>query len=229
MSDEDPAAKPGQGALEAYAALAAHQLGEAVALIRGATAVLDGQRARLGPGGEDALRALGAGSDRAQRFVDDLLDLARASAEPTEEPPAELDAALDVASAELAPWLERAGVSLRREALPVVALAPSEAERVFVHLLRGAVAAGAGRVQLTLRELEVAGDHVTVEVLDDGTPLGEGANPFAPFGSVRGRGPLVGAGTGLAVCRRLVERRGGDVELTRCDGRTLITLRLPRA
>ena len=226
MSREDPAGA-GQGGLEAYAALAAHQLGEAVALIRGATAILDAQRVRLGPGGEDALRALGAGSDRAQRFVDDLLEVVRAAAEPGEEAPAELDVALDAAIAELSMWLERAGVSVRRDPLPAVALAPSEAERVFVHLLRSALAAGAGRVQVTVAEAGDPGDGVTVEVLDDGAPPPEGIDPFAPLSRARGRGPLVGAGVGLALCRRLVERRGGGIELTRGEERVLVTLRLP--
>jgi signal transduction histidine kinase len=227
MSEEDPAGA-GAGGLEAYAALAAHQLGEAVALIRGATALLEAQRGQLGPGGEDALRALGAGSERAQRFVDDLLDVVRAGGAPADEPPAQLDAALDVACAELSIWLQRGGVSLRREPLPAVGLAPSEAERIFVHLLRVALAAGAARVQVTVGASPEGADHVTIEVLDDGTTPPAGVDPFAPFGRARGRGALVGAGTGLAVCRRLVERRGGSIDLTRGAGRALVTLRLPK-
>jgi signal transduction histidine kinase len=224
MKAEDPAL-PALGPLEAYAALAAHQLGEAVALVRGASSLLDAQRGRLGPGGEDALRAMAAGADRAQRFVDDLLDLVRAAGELSAEPPASLEAALDAAVAELELPLRR--VSLRREPLPDAALGAHDAQRVFVHLLRAALAAGAQRIQIG--PADEAGDGVVVEVLDDGAPPAPGTDPFAPFGRPRGRGPYVGAGVGLVVCRVLAERHGGHVELDTADGNVLVTLHLPPA
>jgi signal transduction histidine kinase len=220
-------APPVQGGLEAFAALAAHQLGEAVALIRGAATVLEGERARIGPGGQDALRALQAGGDRAQRYVDDLLDVVRASA-PIEGPVStELDPALDAAAAELEPFLTRGGVQLQRDPLPRAALDPREARRLFTHLLRSALAAGARRVLLAGR---TEGDRVIVEMLDDGTPAPEGTDPFRPFASPRGRGPLLGAGLSLPVCRQIVERRDGHIALvTREDGATQVILRLAPA
>jgi signal transduction histidine kinase len=225
MSSEDPA-RGAQGGLEAYAALAAHQLGEAVALIRGASAVLEGRRGQLGPGGEDALRALAAGADRGQRFVDDLLDLVRAGGEAWEEPATELDPALDVAVAELELWLHRAGVALQRDPLPAAGLGANEAQRLFVHLLRSALAAGAGRIRIGAG---VRRDGVVLELLDDGAAPRDGVDPFEPLERPRGRGPLVGAGVGLVVCRRIVERRGGSIDLTRGEDDVLITVRLPGA
>jgi signal transduction histidine kinase len=67
---------------------------------------------------------------------------------------------------------------------------------------------------------------VRVELRDDGTPAtGE---PFAPFAKARGRGPLVGAGVGLTVSRRIVERHGGTIALSQDDaGATAVTFTLP--
>jgi signal transduction histidine kinase len=225
MTPEDPAPRARDG-LEAFAALAAHQLGEAVALMRGAASVLAGEQARLGVGGQDALRALNAGGDRAQRYVDDLLDIVRAGSEPEAPAAADLDPALDAAVGELEPFLRRGpGVKVHREPLPRVPMEAREAERLLTHLLRGAIAAGATQMLFTGRA-EAGG--IIIEVLDDATPLPEDGQPFAPFATPRGRGPLVGAGVSLPVCRALVERRGGTIaHARRADGATVITVALP--
>jgi signal transduction histidine kinase len=225
MTPDDPAPEAQDG-LEAFAALAAHQLGEAIALMRGAASVLEAQGGSLGPGGQDALRAMNAGGDRAQRYVDDLLDVVRAAGEGTPDPvAADLDPALDAALAELEPFLARAPVHVQREPLPRGAIDAHDARRVFAHLVRSALAAGATRLGATGR---VEGGRAVVELFDNGTPAHEGTQPFAPFARPRGRGPLVGAGVSLPVCRRLVERAGGEIGMVvRSDGATIITVELP--
>lgn len=228
MTPEEPVSADGpQEGLEAFAALAAHQLGEAIALMRGAAAVLGSQHGTLGGGGQDALRALNAGGDRAQRYVDDLLDVARAAADPEGPAPlAQLDSAFDGAAAELESFLSRVPVHVQREPLPPAALEPREAQRLFLHLLRSALAAGATRLGVTGRTV---GNAVVVELFDNGTPA-EAPRPFAPFARPRGRGVLVGAGVSLSVCRRIVERRGGLISMqTRADGATIVTVELPVA
>jgi signal transduction histidine kinase len=224
MTPEEPASAPQEG-LEAFAALAAHQLGEAIALMRGAAAVLESQHGTMGSGGQDALRALNAGGDRAQRYVDDLLDVARAATDPEVAAPlAQLDSAFDGAAAELETFLSRVPVHVQREPLPRAALEPREAQRLFVHLLRSALAAGATRLGVTGNAVE---DGVVVEVFDNGTPAEDPARPFEPFARPRGRGVLVGAGVSLSVCRRIVERRGGRIAMqVRADGATIVTVKL---
>lgn len=225
----DDAGVVAQGNVADFAALAAHQLGEAVALVRGAAAVLQAQpSAGLGPNAGDALRAIGAGAERAQRFVDDLLDYVRVEGEPDSDAAgAELDAALDVATAELAPVLARERVDLQRDPLPRVGLDRHEAERLLVHLLRSALAAGARRVRVGAAATE---DGVALEILDDGAPPAADVPPFQPFARPRGRGPLVGAGLSLPVCQRIAERRGGTIRVdVRDDATTLVTLWLPPA
>jgi signal transduction histidine kinase len=214
-----------EGDLDAYAAQAAHQLGEAVALLRGYLVVLE-QRFERDPEFEDALRGLGAGTERAQRFVDDLLDLAAAGrAEPASERVA-LDDALVTARQRLAGELSDTGADVHSaEPLPV-ALADRElVARLLVHLLRVALSAGARTVEV---DGAVVDGMVRVELRDDGTPAtGE---PFVPFAKARGRGPLVGAGVGLIVSRRIVECHGGTIALHQDDdGVTAVIFTLPEA
>ena len=222
MSQAAPAYNGAEADLDAYAAQAAHQLGEAVALLRGYLVVLE-QRGERDPELDDALRGLSAGTERAQRFVDDLLDLAAAG---RTEPAAELvalDEALDTARRRLARELQDAAAEVRAGSLPVVRADRELVARLLVHLLRVALAAGA-------RNIDVAGAQddgvVRVEVRDDGTPAA--GDPFAPFARARGRGPLVGAGFGLTVSRRLVELHGGAIALGQdADGTTLVSFTLP--
>ena len=197
--------------------------------MRGAAAVLEAQHGTLGSGGQDALRALNAGGERAQRYVDDLLDVARAAPDPEGPAPlAQLDSAFDGAAAELESFLSRVPVHVQREPLPRAALEPREAQRLFAHLLRSALAAGATRLGVTGHE---ADGEVVVEVFDNGTPASRtAARPFEPFAHPRGRGVLVGAGVSLSVCRRIVERRGGHIAMqVRADGATIVTVELPAA
>jgi signal transduction histidine kinase len=231
MNGEDPAAAPvaaRQDGLEQFAALAAHQLGEAIALMRGAAVVLEQQAGTdLGPGGQDALRALNAGGDRAQRYVDDLLDIVRATGEPEEPDVSELDAAFDAAAADLKVFLDRVPVHVQREPLPSAVLPPRDAQRLFGHLLRSALSAGASRLGVTGR---VEAGEAIFDLYDNGTPAREGTQPFEPFARPRGRGPLVGAGVSLPLSRRLVERAGGRIAMeVRPDGATIVTVELPGA
>jgi signal transduction histidine kinase len=226
MTVEDPA-PDAQDGLEAFAAQAAHQLGEAIALMRGAGAVLQLQQSELGASGQDALRALRLGGDRAQRYVDDLLDVARAGADPEAPADTDLDPALDAALAELDEHLRRVPVHLQREPLPRAALDAYEAQRLFVHLLRSALSAGATRLGITG---SVDGGTVTIEVYDNGTPPPAGSLLFEAFAPPRGRGLLLGAGLSLPICRRLCLRRGGRIGLeVRADGATIIKVGLPGA
>jgi light-regulated signal transduction histidine kinase (bacteriophytochrome) len=228
MTPEEPAPPTAaQEGLEAFAALAAHQLGEAIALMRGAAAVLEDDE-QIGPGGQDALRAMNAGGTRAQRYVDDLLDIVRTGSEPDDDGArARLDSALDDVLAELAPFLRRAAVHVQREPLPHAALARADARRLFLHAVRSALAAGATRLGATGRAEE---DCVVVEMYDNGTPHPDPASAFAPFSPPRGRGPLVGAGVSLQVMRRLAARADGSIAMeVRPDGATVITMNLPKA
>jgi signal transduction histidine kinase len=219
MSSSAPAFNGAEADLDAYAAQAAHQLGEAVALMRGYLALLE-------PRGEtDAeigavVRGMSAGAERAQRFVDDLLDLAASGRNALAVGPVPLGEALGAARIRLADDLREAGADLRSGPLPVVRGDRELIVRLLCHVLRAALAAGA-----TTIEVEGAQDDglVRVDVRDDGAPV-----TGDPFARARGRGPLVGAGVGLTVSRRIVELHGGAIAIDEtADGGAMSSFTLP--
>jgi signal transduction histidine kinase len=222
MSQAAPAYSGAEADLDAYAAQAAHQLGEAVALLRGYLSLLEPRGeadAELGA----VVRGMSAGAERAQRFVDDLLDLAASGRGALAVGPVPLGEALGAARLRLADDLRDAGADLRSKPLPVVRGDRELIVRLLCHLLRAALAAGA-----TAIEVEGAHDDglVRVEVRDDGAPAS--GDPFAPFARGRGRGPLVGAGVGLTVSRRIVELHGGAIAIDESvDGGAISSFTLP--
>jgi signal transduction histidine kinase len=222
MSPSAPTIHGAEADLDAYAVQAAHQLGEAVALLRGYLALLD-QRPDRDPDLEATVRGLTAGTERAGRFVDDLLDLGATARAALPAVPVTLDDALTTAERRLARELHEGKVQVRAGGLPVVRGDRDLIVRLLSHLLRSAVAAGA-------RTIEIDAQHedgcVRVELRDDGSPAS--GDPFAPFARARGRGPLVGAGVGLTVCRRIVEHLGGTIALDQdADGVTVTVFALP--
>ncbi|HEX7299533.1 MAG TPA: ATP-binding protein [Solirubrobacteraceae bacterium] len=222
MISSAPAINGAEAHLDAYAAQAAHQLGEAVALLRGYLAMLEprGERdAEL----EVALRGMSAGTERAQRFVDDLLDLAASARADGPMGPVSLRDALDTACRRLETELSEAGAEVHAEALPEAWADRELLVRLLCHLLRVALSAGARSIGVAAVPEDAM---VRVEVRDDGAPAS--GDPFAPFGRARGRGPLVGAGVGLTVSQRIVAHHGGTIALDQdAEGATVSSFTLP--
>jgi len=211
--------------LNACASLAAHQLGEAVCMVKASAAV-------LGQTDPAVIQGLAGGAERVQRFVDDLLDVMDTDSADLDVERVELDDALAAAAGVLASDLAAAGAQLEAEPMPAAFGSRVLLERLFVHLLRNALAARAACPLVISVEARPADDAVAVAVRDTGRELDPDAvtTAFEPFSRGRGRGPLVGAGVGMAMCRTVVQRHGGTIAAERLpDGRTGIEFTLPRA
>jgi signal transduction histidine kinase len=220
MSFSAPAINGAEADLDAYAAQAAHQLGEAVALLRGYLAML---QSRGQSDAEAAVRGMSAGTDRAQRFVDDLLDLAATTRPSANMSVVALDDAVAAARRLLETELRDTGAEVRSHPLPEVWADRELLVRLLCHLLRLGLAAGARTIDV---EAYPEDGMVRVELRDDGAPAV--GDPFAAFGRARGRGPLVGAGVGLTVSRRIVEHHGGTIALDQdATGATVSSFTLP--
>ena len=105
-----------------------------------------------------------------------------------------------------------------RAGRPIVWGQPGRLGQALDNLIANALEHGAGRVTVVGR---LAGEHVTVSVLDRGDGLRHSLNDLRPA-SWRSR-----RGHGLAIVRRAIEDHGGHVELVRESRGTGVQIRLP--
>ncbi len=180
-----------------------------------------------------ALRELGAGTDRMQRLIEQLLALARAEPGGAEAALAETDVtdAVRQATADTVPLAASHGIELEFDApQPQKARADAAALRMLArNLIDNAVrySGRGGKVQV-----HVGGDEASVTVrVDDsgpGIPAAERSRVFDRFYR-RADGETTGSGLGLAIVRAIADRHGAEVRLDDSPlGGLRADLRLPR-
>ncbi len=120
------------------------------------------------------------------------------------------------------------GIEVQREFAdaPPVAGHADELVQVWTNLIHNAIHAMSGRGRLLLGS-KVQDGHVLVSVTDSGpgVPAELQAKIFEPFFSTKPRGE--GTGLGLHICRQIVAKHGGAIQLDSVPGRTTFNVRLP--
>jgi len=218
---ERSASAPEERRLDAFAASAAHSLGTGVSIASGyATLLRERHGEGLGDDGRAVLAGLEGGLARVRLFMDDLLQLAALEATPLERAPIALGPVAAAAVDGLGEALAEGGVEVDAGPLPALVGDGPMLERLFHHLIRGAITAiGAGPGQIAISGAREGGD-VRIDVADTGAapdPVAA-ARLFETFAPPRGSGPAAGAGVSMAIARRIAERHGGSIRARTGEG-----------
>ena len=108
--------------------------------------------------------------------------------------------------------------------VPRIAAFPGELSQLWTELLRNAVQAGPGAVEVGVRATRTGGVHVTLADRGPGIPDTLLARVWEPFFTTRPGA----AGLGLDLARRVVESHGGRILLgEREGGGTVVSVELP--
>ena len=229
----DAALRASEGRQREFLRSVSHELRTPLTTIRGyAEGLSDGV-----VGADEAAsvgRIVAAEAERMERYVADLLALSRLEADDFSLTPSEVDVAALVETAATA-WQERAaraGIALETQVSPCRAVTDGARLRQVVDVLVDnalRVCAAGERVVLTANPHE---GGVRVEVRDSGPGLSEdeAAVAFEP-GVLHDRHPerAGGAGLGLAIADRLVQRLGGRIEVGLApEGGARFTVELPK-
>ena len=215
-----------------FAAVAAHDLKSPLQVIAGFAELLqrvDGQH--LGDTGRDSVTAILTAAKRMDTLIDDVLAYSRIDSAPRVEDAVPLGAAVDRALAALRSQVERLGATFEIGALPTVTADQSQIDRLFQNLLSNALKFASDDVALHGRVFARRIDDgwtVTVEDNGIGIDAADRATVFRMFERMHPRGQYDGHGIGLAICRHIVERRGGRVWAdANPEGGTRISFTLP--
>lgn len=205
-----------------------HELRTPLGIIKGFSTALLLDKAAVDPAiRHEFLQVIEEETDKLQRMIDDLLDMARLQAgrllvEPRSTSLQEL---LESALRKASPLLQQRGHALLLPSLPegVGVLAdPGRVEQVLYNLLDNAVRYSPPGTPI---EVKVTSGEEQVEV--SVTDHGEGISPqdmehiFEPFyrGANSQRASGRGAGLGLAICQGIVEAHGGRLWVERAFAR----------
>jgi signal transduction histidine kinase len=200
--------------IEGFVALAAHELVEPLVMTEAYAAIV---AARLDGGAQSDsigdLETLGRGAARARLLVETLLQDARSTGGVLQPEPVDLNVVVRDSLSLLRPHIEARQADVRVGTLPAVTGEEALLSGVFTNLVTnalkfnprrgGAIEIGADE-EPSLWRIFVRSDGPTI-------PPEDRERIFEPFNRGRGERRVRGAGLGLTICRRIVERHGGRI------------------
>jgi signal transduction histidine kinase len=200
--------------LESFVAMAAHELLKPLVMTE-AYATLIGERAGFGLDLQSRrdLGALATVSARVRLVVEALLTEARDNDRPLRREQVDLTRVLEQCLETLEPEIRAREARVDIEPMPVIEGNPALLMGVFGNLISNALKYGArqgGDIQVSASRSD-AGWTFAVQSPGPAIPPGERERIFEPWRRGRDERRAKGAGLGLAIVRRIVERHGGEV------------------
>jgi signal transduction histidine kinase len=212
--------------LEQFASVASHDLQEPLRKIQAfGDRLRDRCREELGELGRDYLDRILASSGRMRKLIDDLLAYSRVS---TKSQPFSAISLADIAhevAADLEGRLQETGGKVQIGDLPMIEADPLQMRQLMQNLIGNSLkfhrADAAPVVQVSSRVYQDgdgasdAASPLQCEIVVQDNGIGFDQNYvdriFDLFQRLHGRNEYEGTGMGLAICRKIVERHGGQI------------------
>jgi signal transduction histidine kinase len=205
--------------LEAFASVAAHDLAAPLRVVVGYAEMLAADDSQLSPQIAELLDKVASTSRRMQAQVDGLMTLARVESEDLTTDRHDIRALVQEALVPLEDEIQRKSASVQVGPLPLAVANATGLVQVFGNLLSNALKYGGERPSVSVEAIRASGAwQFTVADRGIGLPEGDEGQLFELFERGNPSNPIPGAGIGLAVCRRIVDRHGGRIWSTRRAG-----------
>lgn len=200
--------------LEQFAYVASHDLQEPLRAISGFARLLERRYAgRLDESADDYIQFITDGADRLGQMIRDLLTFSRVNTRGQAFEAVDTEALLTGVLRDLAPAVAEAGATVTRESLPPVVADAGQLRQVFQNLIANAVrfrGEAPARIHVSGEELPEAW-RFTVSDNGIGLDPAHAERIFVIFQRLEARDKYPGTGIGLAICKRVVERHGGEI------------------
>ena len=219
--------------LEQFAYAASHDLQEPLRMVTSyLTLVEDRYGDELDEDGQEFIDYAVDGAERMRQMIDGLLAYSRVETQGEPFEPVDLETVLADVRQDLELRLEERDATVEVDGLPTVEGDGHQLRQLFQNLLSNAVTYSGDdppRIRVTA---ERNGSGWAVSVADDGIGIdpADQERIFEVFQRLHGREGHDGTGIGLAMCRRIVERHGGEISVDSEPGEgATFTVTLPAA
>ncbi|MBP1988322.1 PAS domain-containing sensor histidine kinase [Halolamina salifodinae] len=217
--------------LEQFAYAASHDLQEPLRMVSSYLQLIEARYAEeFDEDGREFLSFAVDGADRMREMIERLLSYSRVETQGSPMKPVSLRDVLADVRADLQVAIREHDAEIVAEELPTVNGDPNQLHQLFQNLLDNAIEYG-GEDPPTVRiDAERVDDRWRIRVSDDGIGIdpAEQDRVFEVFERGYGHRETDGAGIGLALCQRIVERHGGQIHVDSESGEwTTFSFSLP--
>jgi PAS domain S-box-containing protein len=199
--------------LEQFAYAASHDLKEPLRMVSSYLQLVERRYGdELDDDGREFLEFAVDGADRMSDMIEGLLEYSRVDTrgEPFES--VDLNEVVDDVFQDLQFRIEESNADITTESLPAVEGDPSQLRQLFQNLVSNAIEYSDEPPQVHISG-ETAGTKRVISISDDGIGIDPDDTDriFEVFQRLHSHEEHEGTGIGLALCRRIVERHGGDI------------------
>ena len=200
--------------LEQFAYIASHDLQEPLRMVAVYTQLLaERYRGRLDENADKFIGYASEGALRMQTLIRDLLAYSRVGRDGVACGRVDCEAAIEEVLLSLGPAIHESGAAVTHSALPVVWADRSQITQVFQNLIGNAIKFRGQEPPVISVQAEKADQQWLFSVSDNGIGLAPEYTQsiFIVFQRLHTRTEYAGNGIGLAICKKIIEHRGGKI------------------
>jgi PAS domain S-box-containing protein len=218
--------------LEQFAYVASHDLQEPLRMVVSYLQLLERRHSQhLSPDAHEFIGYAVDGARRMQALINDLLDYSRVGTRGKAFGPVDCDKVVRNALRNLQVAVEEVGAEVTVETLPTIQGDVSQIGRLFQNLIGNALKFHGADAPVVRVGVEERNDSWLFSVRDNGIGIAPEHQEriFAVFQRLHSRTEYPGTGIGLAICKKIVERHGGQIRVESAVGQgSTFTFSIPK-
>ena len=201
--------------LENFAYVASHDLQEPLRKIQAFGNLLEEEYGETLGEGQDYLRRMRGAAERMSALINDLLAFSRVTTKKEPLRRVNLNEIVSGVMGDLEDLVRRSDGNVVVSSLPEIVADATQMRQLFQNLIGNALKFRKKDIPPVVKvsAKEIDGGKIEIHVEDNGVGFDEQYldKIFAVFQRLNGRDEYEGTGIGLAVCRKIAERHGGDI------------------
>lgn len=217
-------------ALQEFASMASHDLQEPLRKIQSFGGLLrEKSKGRINEDASGHLERMLAAAERMSNLIGDLLDYSRVTTKAKPFKAVNLNKLLQDVVSDLEFRVKKTDARIELEELPEIGADPTQMRQLFQNLIGNALKFCEEKPLIKVYG-GINEGYAEISVEDNGIGFDEKSldRIFRPFQRLHGRSKYEGAGIGLAIVQKIVERHSGSITARSAPGKgSTFTVRLP--